>query len=48
MILYRHFDSKADLYRSVLDRAKQRLDAAPNECHRGRAARTGDDSQPFT
>jgi AcrR family transcriptional regulator len=27
-ILYRHFDSKADLYRSVLDRAKQRLDAA--------------------
>jgi AcrR family transcriptional regulator len=27
-ILYRHFESKADLYRSVLDRAKQRLDAA--------------------
>jgi AcrR family transcriptional regulator len=28
VILYRHFESKADLYRSVLDRAKQRLDAA--------------------
>ncbi|MGH3040837.1 MAG: TetR family transcriptional regulator [Gaiellaceae bacterium] len=28
VILYRHFDSKADLYRSVLDRAKQRLYAA--------------------
>jgi AcrR family transcriptional regulator len=27
-ILYRHFESKADLYRSVLDRAKQRFDAA--------------------
>jgi AcrR family transcriptional regulator len=27
-ILYRHFESKADLYRSVLDRAKERLDAA--------------------
>ncbi len=24
-ILYRHFDSKADLYRAVLDRARQRL-----------------------
>ena len=28
VILYRHFESKADLYRSVLDRAKQRFDAA--------------------
>jgi AcrR family transcriptional regulator len=28
VILYRHFESKADLYRSVLDRAKKRLDAA--------------------
>jgi AcrR family transcriptional regulator len=28
VILYRHFESKADLYRAVLDRAKQRLDAA--------------------
>jgi AcrR family transcriptional regulator len=28
VILYRHFESKADLYRSVLDRAKTRLDAA--------------------
>jgi AcrR family transcriptional regulator len=28
VILYRHFESKADLYRSVLDRAKARLDAA--------------------
>jgi AcrR family transcriptional regulator len=28
VILYRHFESKADLYRSVLDRAKRRLDAA--------------------
>lgn len=28
VILYRHFDSKADLYRSVLDRARARLAAA--------------------
>jgi AcrR family transcriptional regulator len=28
VILYRHFESKADLYRSVLDRAKQRFDGA--------------------
>jgi AcrR family transcriptional regulator len=28
VILYRHFESKADLYRAVLDRAKQRLDEA--------------------
>ena len=27
-ILYRHFESKADLYRSVLNRAKERFDAA--------------------
>src|SRR6266511_3679956 len=27
-ILYRHFESKADLYRSVLKRAKERLDVA--------------------
>jgi AcrR family transcriptional regulator len=28
VILYRHFDSKADLYRAVLDRARERLAAA--------------------
>ena len=28
VILYRHFDSKADLYRAVLDRARARLAAA--------------------
>jgi AcrR family transcriptional regulator len=28
VILYRHFDSKADLYRSVLDRAKHQIGAA--------------------
>jgi AcrR family transcriptional regulator len=28
VILYRHFDSKADLYRAVLDRARTRLAAA--------------------
>lgn len=28
VILYRHFDSKADLYRAVLDRARQHLRAA--------------------
>jgi AcrR family transcriptional regulator len=28
VILYRHFDSKADLYRAVLDRARARLEAA--------------------
>jgi AcrR family transcriptional regulator len=28
VILYRHFDSKADLYRAVLDRARARLTAA--------------------
>ena len=28
VILYRHFESKADLYRSVLDRAKKRIGAA--------------------
>ena len=27
-ILYRHFDSKADLYRAVLERARERLSAA--------------------
>ena len=28
VILYRHFESKADLYRAVLDRAKERIGAA--------------------
>lgn len=30
-IVYRHFDSKADLYRAVLDRARARLQAAVGE-----------------
>jgi AcrR family transcriptional regulator len=33
VILYRHFASKADLYRAVLDRARQRLIAAIGEDH---------------
>ena len=31
MILYRHFDSKADLYRAVIDRSAERLHAAATE-----------------
>ncbi|HZV52442.1 MAG TPA: TetR/AcrR family transcriptional regulator [Candidatus Dormibacteraeota bacterium] len=33
VILYRHFASKADLYRAVLDRARRRLLAAVGEDH---------------
>jgi AcrR family transcriptional regulator len=33
VILYRHFASKADLYRSVLERARRRLAAAAGEGH---------------